>query len=108
MPAKLRAIVTRRPKCARRTCTDGVVQAPATNRLIGGGLPTEALVANVLVARYADHLPLYRQAQVLARDGLVINRSTLAHWDDFAAVELAPPARAAHRGPEDLEQTVRR
>jgi transposase len=90
IPAKLRVIVTRRPKYACRSCTDGVVQAPAPNRLIVGGLPTEALVADVLVAKYADHLPLYRQAQIFARDGLQIDRSTLAHWVGFAAVELEP------------------
>jgi transposase len=90
VPAKLRVIVTRRPKYACRSCTDGVVQALATNRLVTGGLPTEALVADVLVAKYADHLPLYRQAQIFAREGLHIDRSTLAHWVGFAAVELGP------------------
>jgi transposase len=90
VPAKLRVIVMRRPKYACRSCTDGVVQAPAPNRLIEGGLPTEALVADVLVSKYADHLPLYRQAQILAREGVEIDRSTLAHWVGFAAHELAP------------------
>ncbi len=90
IPARLRVIVTRRPKYACRGCTDGVVQAPAPNRLIEGGLPTEALVADVLVSKYADHLPLYRQAQILAREGVQIDRSTLAHWVGFAAFELAP------------------
>ena len=71
VPARLRVVVTRRPKYACRRCekagTDGiagVIQAPAPNRLIEGGLPTEALVADVLVSKYADHLPLYRQAQI--------------------------------------------
>lgn len=90
IPARLRVIITRRPKYACRSCTDGVVQAPAPNRLIEGGLPTEALVADVLVSKYADHLPLYRQAQILAREGVQIDRSTLAHWVGFAAYELAP------------------
>ena len=94
VPAKLRVIVTRRPKYACRSCTDGVVQAPAPNRLISGGLPTEALVADVLVAKYADHLPLYRQAQIFAREGLHIDRSTLAHWVGFAAVELEGSSRS--------------
>ena len=88
-------IVTRRPKYACRTardrCTDGVViQAPAPTRLIEGGLPTEALVADVLVSKYAWHLPLYRQAQMLAAEGIEIDRSTLAHWVGFAAFELGP------------------
>jgi transposase len=90
VPAKLRVIVTRRPKYACRRCTDGVVQAPAPNRLIEGGLPTEMLVADVLASKYADHLPLYRQAQILAREGIAIDRSTLAHWVGFAAHELEP------------------
>jgi len=90
IPARLRVIVMRRPKYACRSCTDGVVQAPAPHRLIEGGLPTEALVADVLVSKYADHLPLYRQAQILAREGVRIDRSTLAHWVGFAAFELAP------------------
>ncbi len=90
IPAKLKVIVTRRPKYACRLCTDGVTQALAPARLITGGLPTEAFVADVLVSKYADHLPLYRQSQILARDGIVIHRSTLAHWVGFAAFELAP------------------
>jgi len=90
VPAKLRVIVTRRPRYACRSCTDGIIQAPAPNRLVEGGLPTEALVADVLVSKYADHLPLYRQAQILAREGVNIDRSTLCHWVGFAAVELEP------------------
>jgi transposase len=57
-----------------------MVQEPAPPRLIEGGLPTEAMVAHVLVARYADHLPLYRQAQILARQGVSLERSTLSFW----------------------------
>lgn len=97
VPAKLRVLVTRRPKYACRSCEKtgaddvaGIVQAPAPARLIEGGIPTEALVADVLVSKYADHLPLYRQAQIFARDGLVIDRSTLCHWVGFAAAELEP------------------
>ena len=69
VPAQFRVIVTLRPKYACRACTDGVVQAPAPERLIKGGLPTEATVAYVLVAKYAWHLPLYRQAQMLVAQG---------------------------------------
>lgn len=60
VPAQLRVIVVRRPKYACRACEDVVVQAPAPARLIEGGLPTEATVAQVLVSKHADHLPLYR------------------------------------------------
>jgi transposase len=90
IPAKVRVIVTRRPKYACRKCTEGIVQAPAPPRLIEGGLPTEALVADVVVSKFADHLPLYRQAQILARHGVRIERSTLAQWVGAAAAELEP------------------
>ena len=61
-------------------CPGTVVQEPAPARLIEGGLPTEALVAHVLVARYGDHLPLYRQAQMMQRQGVLIDRATLSFW----------------------------
>jgi Transposase IS66 family len=55
-----------------------------------GGLPTEALVADIVVSKYAWHLPLYRQAKMMAAEGITIDRSTLAHWVGFAAFELMP------------------
>jgi transposase len=88
IPAHYQVIVTRRPKYACRTCQGAVVQAPA--RLIEGGLPTEQLVAHVVVAKYADHCPLYRQAQILARQGITIDRSVLAFWTGYAAAEIKP------------------
>lgn len=90
VPAQFRVLVTRRPKFACRACTDGVVQAPAPARLIQAGLPTEATVAHVLVSKYADHLPLYRQAQIMSRQGIDLDRSTLADWVGRAAYELRP------------------
>ena len=90
IPAQFRVIVTKRPKLACRACTGTVVQAPAPARLIEGGIPTEAMVAHVLVARYADHLPLYRQSQILARQGVILDRSTLSFWMGYAAAEVAP------------------
>jgi transposase len=90
VPAQYQVIVTRRPKYACRACEGQVVQAPAPARLIEGGLPTERMVAQVLVAKYADHTPLYRQAQGLARQGIEIDRSTLAYWTGYAAAELKP------------------
>ena len=96
IPAKLRVLVTRRPKYACRWCRGagyvavaGVIGTGAA-RLVEGGIPTEALVADVLVSKYADHLPLYRQARVPSRDSVNIDRSTLCHWVGFAAVELEP------------------
>lgn len=90
IPAQFRVLVTRRPKYACRGCTEGVVQAPAPARLIAGGLPTEAMIAQVLVSKYADHVPLYRQAQIFVRQGLTLDRSTLADWVGHAARELRP------------------
>ncbi len=90
VPAQLRVIVTVRPKYACRTCTDGVTQAPAPAHLIMGGLPTEASIAHVLVSKYADHLPLYRQSQILARAGLDLHRAVLADWVGKAAFHLKP------------------
>jgi transposase len=90
IPAQYQVIVTRRPKYACRTCEGAVVQAPAPARLIVGGLPTERLVAHVVVAKYADHCPLYRQAQILARQGIAIGRATLAFWTGYGAAEIKP------------------
>jgi len=90
VPAQFRVLVIRRPKYGCRGCEEVVVQAAAPARLIEGGLPTDATVAHVLVAKYADHLPLYRQAQIYARQGINLDRSTLADWVGRAAFLLRP------------------
>lgn len=90
IPAQLRVIVTVRPKYACRTCAEGVSQAPAPAHLIEGGLPTEGAIAHVLVGKFSDHLPLYRQSQILARSGIDLHRSTLADWVGTAAFHLGP------------------
>ncbi len=90
IPAQHRVLVTRRPKYGCRACAGAVVQAPAPERLIRSGLPTETLVAHVLVSKYAWHLPLYRQAQILLSQGIEIDRSVLAFWVGYAAAELMP------------------
>ncbi len=66
------------------------MQAPAPERPIDGGMATEALLAHVLVNKYADHLPLYRQAQIFARQGVTLDRSTLCTWVGRACWWLAP------------------
>ena len=96
IPARFRVVVTRRPKLACRACTGVVLQAPAPARLVEGGMPTEATVAHVLVSRYADHLPLYRQSQILARQGIEIGREILADWTGTAAAEIVPVVRRMH------------
>jgi transposase len=90
VPAQFRVIMTRRPKYVCRSCEAGIVQAPAKPRLIEGGMPAEATIASVIVSKYADHLPLYRQSQIYARQGVDIDRSTLAFWVGNAAHELRP------------------
>jgi transposase len=90
VPAQLRVLVTVRPRYACRACTDGVTQAPAPAALIESGLPTEGAIAHVLVSKYADHLPLYRQSQMLARSGVTIDRGTLADWVGVAGFHLRP------------------
>ena len=90
VPTTFRVLVTRRPRYGCRSCESAVVQAPAPARIVEGGIPTEALIAQVLVAKYADHLPLYRQAQIYARQGIQLDRSTLADWVGRAAWYLRP------------------
>src|SRR6516165_7506139 len=90
-PAKFRLIVTRRPKYAYRN-RDGVVQAPAPAHLVESGLPTEALLAHIAVAKYADGLPLYRQEAIYARDGVDLDRSLMAQWMGKVGFELQPLA----------------
>jgi len=92
---RFRVLVTRRPRYGCRACESAVVQAPAPIRIVEGGIPTEALIAQVLVAqvliaKYADHLPLYRQAQSYARQGIQLDRSTLADWVGRADWYLRP------------------
>lgn len=90
VPTTFRVLVTRRPRYGCRSCESAVVQAPAPARIIEGGIPTEALIAQVLAAKYADHLPLYRQAQIYARQDILLDRSTLADWVGRAAWYLRP------------------
>ena len=97
-------IVTRRPKYACRACESAIVQAPAPERLIKGGLPTEAMVAYVLTCRYAWHLPLYRQAQMLLSQGIEIHRATLAFWVGYAGCRACLPGGALARDRAELGQ----
>ena len=97
VPAQFRVLVVRRPKYACRACEDVVVQAPAPARLIEGGLPTEATVAQVLVSKYADHLPLYRQAQIYARQGIESRSLDAGRLGRPRRLASASGARAAAR-----------
>jgi transposase len=97
VPAQLRVRVIRRPRYGCRSCEEAVVQAPAPERPITGGMATEALLAHVLVAKFCDHLPLYRQAQIFARQGIELDRSTLCDWVGRACWWLEPLCRLLRR-----------
>jgi transposase len=90
VPAQLRVRVTRRPRYACRACEGAVVVVEAPERPIDGGMATEALIVHVLVSKFCDSLPLYRQSQMLARQGIKIDRSTLANWVGRACWWLTP------------------
>jgi transposase len=91
IPTVFRVLVTRRPRYGCRGCDEGkVVQAPAPNFIVDKGLPTNALVAQVVVSRFADHQPLFRQAQIYGRQGIDLDRSTLADWVGRAGWWLTP------------------
>jgi transposase len=92
VPVLYRVKVIRRPRYGCRGCESAVVQAPAPERPLTGGIATEAVLAQVLVAKYSDHLPLYRQAQIFARHGIDLDRSTLANWVGRACWWLRPLA----------------
>jgi transposase len=90
VPAQLRVKVVCRPRYGCRACEGTVVQAPAPERPIDGGMATEALVAHIVVSKFCDSLPLYRQAQMLKRQGITLDRSTLSSWVGRACWWLTP------------------
>jgi transposase len=93
VPARFKVIRTVRPKlsCA---CCSRIVQEPAPHRPIDKGLAGPGLLAHVLVAKYADHLPLYRQAEIYAREGVELDRSTMADWVGGASRTMRPLVEA--------------
>jgi len=78
-----------RGKWVCRGC-ETLIQAPVAPHIIDKGIPTAGLLAQVLIAKYLDHLPLYRQEQIFARAGLALPRSTLAQWVGACGVGLQP------------------
>jgi len=90
VPAIIRVKRIRRPKYGCRACETAVVHASAPPRPIDGGLPTAALLAHIAVSKFAWHLPLHRQTQMLAGHGIHLDRSTLVHWIERAAWWLKP------------------
>ena len=89
IPANFKVIRHVRPKFACKRC-ERVVEAPAPSRTIERGLAGPGLLAHVLVAKYADHCPLFRQSEIYAREGVDLDRSTLAGWVGAASELLAP------------------
>jgi transposase len=89
VPARFKVIRTVRPKLSCAGCSR-IVQAPAPSRPIDRGLAGPGLLAHVLVAKYADHLPLYRQSEIYRREGIELDRSTLADWVGGASRTLQP------------------
>jgi transposase len=96
VPAHFKVIRTVRPKLSCACCTR-ILQEPAPSRPIDRGLAGPGLLAHVLVAKYADHLPLYRQAEIYEREGVELDRSTLADWVGGASRMLTPLVNAAKK-----------
>lgn len=93
VPARFKVVRTVRPKLNCAGCCL-IVQAPAPNRPIDRGLAGPGLLAHVLVSKYADHLPLYRQAEIYEREGVELDRSTLADWVGGVSRTLQPLVEA--------------
>jgi transposase len=96
VPASFKVIRHVRPKLSCRIC-ETIVQAPMPSLPIERGRPGPGLLAHVLVAKYADHLPLYRQSGIYAREGVDLERSTLADWVGRSAALLDPLVAALRR-----------
>lgn len=89
VPESFKVLRHVRPKFACTGC-DRVVEAPAPSRPIERGLAAPSLLAHVIVSKYADHLPLFRQSEIYARQGVEISRSTMAGWVGAASDLLGP------------------
>jgi transposase len=96
VPARLRVLRIRRPKYGCRACGT-IHQAAAPERPIAKGMASPGLLAHVLVCKYCDHTPLYRQSQIFARHGVEIERSTLANWVGWRVLVAGAVASAPCR-----------
>ena len=96
VPSRFKVIRQVRPKLSCGGC-ERILQEPAPSRPIDRGLAGPGLLAHVLVAKYADHLPLYRQSEIYEREGVELDRSTLADWVGGASRVLAPLVEAMRR-----------
>ncbi len=96
VPASFRVVRHVRPKFSCRQC-EAITQAPAPSLPIRRGRAGPGLLAHVLVAKFCDHLPLYRQSEIYAREGVELERSTLADWVGQSAALLRPLVDALER-----------
>ena len=96
VPSRFKVIRHVRPKFSCAACST-VVQAAAPSRPIARGLAGPGLLAHVLVSKYTDHLPLYRQSQIYEREGIDLDRSTLADWVGQSSALLRPLVDALSR-----------
>ncbi len=96
VPEKFKVIRQVRPKLSCGAC-ERIIQAPAETRPIAHGMAGPGLLAHVLVSKYADHLPLYRQSEIYARQGVELERSTLAGWVGATSELMAPLVEALRR-----------
>ena len=96
VPEHFKVIRQVRPKLAC-ACCDKIVQGEAASRPIERGMAGPGLLAHVLVSKYCDHLPLYRQAEIYARDGVELDRSTMAEWVGGCSRLLQPLVEALRR-----------
>jgi transposase len=96
VPGRFKVMRTVRPKLACNRC-DAIVQEPAPQRPIDRALAGPGLLAHVLAGKYADHLPLYRQSAIYAREGIDLDRSTLASWVGGASRTLEPLVEAIRK-----------
>jgi transposase len=101
-PLRFKVIRTVRTKLACTNC-DTIVQAPAPSRPIERGMAGAGLLAHVLVSKYGDHLPLYRQSEIFTREGVELERTLLAQWVGATSALLAPLAQAIRQHVLDAE-----
>jgi transposase len=95
-PLRFKVVRTVRPKLACTNC-DAIVQAPAPSAPIERGMAGPALLAHIIVSKYGDHLPLYRQAEIYAREGVDLDRSLLAQWVGQVSALVEPLTRTLQR-----------
>lgn len=96
IPAQIKVLVHVREKWACKGCEDTILTAPLPKHPLPKSIASPGLLAHVVVCKYEDHLPLYRQERILQRIGIDISRSTLSHWLIKCGVLLKPLVTLMH------------